>query len=196
MPTQHKEEITRVPNLPAKAFFVSMLTRDIDLQDAILDLLDNCVDGAIRTRTQKMADDDSLEGFWAKIKFDDKRFTIEDNCGGIPWEIAKEYAFGMGKPDGIPTKPGTIGVVGIGMKRAIFKMGRECYVHSSHKDDAFLVTIPPKWFDDDTKWGFFDAERERSTKRHYGTIVEISELEDSAKLAFKPGSTFRDTFRT
>ncbi|GAB8979638.1 hypothetical protein OkiPb01104_48070 [Escherichia coli] len=34
---------------PSKRFFVSMLTRDIDLNDAILDLLDNCVDGALRT---------------------------------------------------------------------------------------------------------------------------------------------------
>ena len=30
---------------PTKAFFVRMLTRDIELADAILDLLDNCVDG-------------------------------------------------------------------------------------------------------------------------------------------------------
>ena len=33
---------------PAKRFFVEMLTRDIELADAILDLLDNCVDGALR----------------------------------------------------------------------------------------------------------------------------------------------------
>ena len=34
---------------PAKRFFVEMLTRDIELADAILDLLDNCVDGALRS---------------------------------------------------------------------------------------------------------------------------------------------------
>ena len=33
---------------PTKRFFVSMLTRDISLADAILDLLDNCLDGAMR----------------------------------------------------------------------------------------------------------------------------------------------------
>lgn len=32
---------------PTKQFFVSMLTRDISLADAILDLLDNCLDGAM-----------------------------------------------------------------------------------------------------------------------------------------------------
>ena len=33
---------------PTKQFFVSMLTRDISLADAILDLVDNCLDGALR----------------------------------------------------------------------------------------------------------------------------------------------------
>ena len=32
---------------PTKQFFVSMLTRDISLADAILDLVDNCLDGAL-----------------------------------------------------------------------------------------------------------------------------------------------------
>jgi hypothetical protein len=195
MTAKQQDEIKSVPNLPAKDFFVSMLTRDIDLHDAILDLLDNCVDGAIRTRSKEMVDDDSLEGFWAEIKFDDTRFTIEDNCGGIPWNIAKEYAFCMGKPEGIKVETGTIGVVGIGMKRAIFKMGRECYVHSNHKDDAFLVTIPPSWFADDAEWGEFKAEREQPAKKlRHGTIVEISKLVDGALVAFSKGSTFRESF--
>lgn len=34
--------------VPTRQFFVSMLTRDISLDDAILDLLDNCLDGAMR----------------------------------------------------------------------------------------------------------------------------------------------------
>ena len=34
---------------PTKAFFVSMITRDITLEDCILDLIDNSVDGAWRS---------------------------------------------------------------------------------------------------------------------------------------------------
>ena len=33
---------------PTKSFFVDMLTRDIYLKDAILNLLDNCIDGIQR----------------------------------------------------------------------------------------------------------------------------------------------------
>src|SRR4051812_26677423 len=101
-----KEKIESVPASPEKDFFISMLTRDIDLQDAILDLLDNCVDGAIRDRSDALAEKDSFKGYWARIDFDENKFCIEDNCGGIPWKIAKDYAFRLGRPEGLPTEPG------------------------------------------------------------------------------------------
>jgi hypothetical protein len=186
-------KIENVSGYPAKSFFVSMLTRDIDLEDAILDLLDNCVDGAIRHRSKKMADDDSLKDYWAKITFDETKFMIEDNCGGIPWTLAHEYAFRLGKPEGSNNKPGTIGVVGIGMKRAIFKLGRQSSVYSHHKDDTFTVTIPPEWFEDDTNWRF-TAERTKPKRKEYGTIVEIGDLTEAAQKAFRAGSTFRENF--
>jgi hypothetical protein len=187
------EKIKQVAGLPAKTFFVLMLTRDIELQDAILDLLDNCVDGALRTRSKAKAKRDSLEGFHASIHFDEDRFVIEDNCGGIPWDLARDYAFRMGKPEGAPEEEGTIGVVGIGMKRAIFKMGRECHALSEHKDDSFLVSIEPDWFTDDQKWNF-RAERTKPGRRDHGTIIEITHLLDPVRIAFKEGSSFRTDF--
>ena len=39
---------------PTKEFFVGMLTRDIELSDAILDLLDNCLDGVVRQESCKI----------------------------------------------------------------------------------------------------------------------------------------------
>ena len=41
-----------VNSSPTKNFFINMLTRDISLNDAILDLLDNCLDGALRSQNQ------------------------------------------------------------------------------------------------------------------------------------------------
>ena len=191
-----KEEIKSVPSTPAKTFFVSMLTRDIDLADAILDLLDNCVDGALRTRPKEKTDKDSLDEYWAHIEFDEEMFRIEDNCGGIPWKLAKEYAFCLGRPEGAETDDvkGQIGVVGIGMKRAIFKMGRECLVHSHHELDTFLVTIPPEWFEDEQDWDPFKAEREKPISKKTGTTIEIRNLEEGTQLAFKDGSSFSDEF--
>ena len=111
---------------PVKSFFVSMLTRDIDLDEAILDLLDNCVDG-IRRKGVKEGQK-PFEGYWAEITFDRQTFSIADNCGGIPWELS-DYAFRMGRdPEREPDATGVVGVYGIGMKRAIFKMGGSCVI--------------------------------------------------------------------
>ena len=41
---------TTVNANPTKEFFISMLTRDVDIKAAILELIDNSIDGAKRLR--------------------------------------------------------------------------------------------------------------------------------------------------
>jgi hypothetical protein len=84
------ETYTTVDASPVKSFFVSMLTRDITLEDAILDLLDNCVDGILRQKPE--GGSQPYAGYKATIEFNRDTFTISDNCGGIPWSL-HEYAF-------------------------------------------------------------------------------------------------------
>ena len=94
---------------PTKEFFVGMLTRDIELSDAILDLLDNCLDGVVRQKKNidKRSAANYYADYYSHITIDHNSFTIEDNCGGIPIEIAEKYAFRMGrsadKIDDLPT---------------------------------------------------------------------------------------------
>lgn len=130
---------------PTKEFFVGMLTRDIELNDAILDLLDNCLDGVVRQKKGLTTRDtpDFYNGFYSKITITDTSFTIEDNCGGIPMEVAEKYAFRMGRSaeksdDELPT----VGIYGIGMKRAIFKIGRSAVVTTRNDGCLYTVTIP------------------------------------------------------
>lgn len=132
---------------PTKRFFVSMLTRDIELKDAILDLIDNSVDGATRQLKGKVSKPDAYKGYEARLSFSAKSFDITDNCGGIPEEAIKD-AFLLGRPKvekdkGIPT----IGMYGIGMKRAIFKIGEEAEVESYAQDGAFAVSYTTDWLD-------------------------------------------------
>lgn len=51
---------------PTKKFFIEMITRDISIEDAIIDLLDNSIDGA----TQINPND--LSGFVINIEIDGK----------------------------------------------------------------------------------------------------------------------------
>ncbi|KYF96093.1 hypothetical protein BE20_43205 [Sorangium cellulosum] len=132
--------------VPTKQFFVSMLTRDISLDDAILDLIDNCLDGALR-----LADGEAVDygKHFVKIKLSKEQFSIEDNCGGIPREVAINYAFKMGREpdDDRDSDTETIGMYGVGMKRAIFKMGKDALVRTRHGNETFEVPITSEWLE-------------------------------------------------
>ena len=78
---------------PTKEFFVNMLVRDILLKQAIIELIDNSIDGA-----RSMREENQYFGLKISVTFDKDKFVIEDNCGGIPVDIAANYAFRFGRP--------------------------------------------------------------------------------------------------
>jgi hypothetical protein len=171
---------------PAKNFFVEMLTRDIELEDAILDLLDNCIDGIQRTIKGRQSIEKPYKDFWAKINFSGEYFQLEDNCGGIPIDVAKEYAFRMGRPINALNKDAdiyTIGTYGIGMKRAIFKMGRSSYISSQTETDSFKVSINSDWLDSDNNWELPLELTSRLEDRN-GTSIHITNLRDGIAQEF------------
>ena len=166
---------------PVKSFFVSMLTRDIQLEDAILDLLDNCVDGILRSKGDSGSK--PYEGFKADIKFDANSFSIRDNCGGIPWHL-RDYAFRMGRVPGRPQdESGSIGVYGIGMKRAIFKMGRYCLISTRNGEDHYELEITSDWMLDESDWEISVREAEFSADFD-GTTIEVSDLHPGIASSF------------
>ena len=71
---------------PTKGFFVDMITRDISLEQAVLDLVDNSVDGAMRF---KKGSDRPLDGYYIHIQVSGTRFSIVDNCGGFDKKVAR-----------------------------------------------------------------------------------------------------------
>ena len=173
---------TKVDATPVKSFFVEMLTRDIELGDAILDLLDNCVDGILRQRKNSLGEK-PYEGFKAEITFDEKSFSISDNCGGIPWNL-HTYAFRMGKErkyrrSNLPT----VGVYGIGMKRAIFKIGKQCLISTQNKEDCYEVEIEPGWIENSRNWEFLVSASSRPDKED-GTTIVIDELNEGIASHF------------
>lgn len=180
---------------PTKNFFVQMLTRDIELQDALLDLLDNCLDGVIRSADAAESAENPYEGFKATITMAQDHFVIEDNCGGIPIEIARRYAFAIGKPSGAeePTSHATVGMYGIGMKRAIFKLGTEALVESQH-DEGFIVEFTPSWMEEDSWTDLPMYEQKESSSIVGGTRIEVHELNPEASSAFSD-PTWIDGFR-
>ena len=166
---------------PVKSFFVTMLTRDIMLEEAILDLLDNCVDG-IR-RTNDVESEIPYDGFWAEITFDEQTFSIADNCGGIPWEHA-DYAFRMGRdPERGQDAAGVVGVYGIGMKRAIFKTGKSCVISTQSGTDQYEVNITPDWLRRQNAWSLPVTEKATRMPED-GTTIIIGDLYEGIATRF------------
>lgn len=167
---------------PVKSFFVTMLTRDISLSDAILDLLDNCVDGILRKK-KNASGKHPYKGYYAEISYDSDSFHIHDNCGGIPLSL-HEYAFRMGRPDNRPqTSRGMVGAYGIGMKRAIFKIGRECLISSRAGEDEYEVAITSEWLDDENEW-WIPVKSTKSSLKEDGTTIVIGGLHDGITTRF------------
>ena len=170
---------------PVKSFFVSMLTRDIQLVDAILDLLDNCVDGILRSKGGNGAK--PYGGFNAEITFDLDTFSISDNCGGIPWNL-HDYAFRMGRAPDRPTDAsGSVGVYGIGMKRAIFKIGKYCLISIRNEEDQYEVEITPDWIQNEDNWNI--PVRGADISDNYdGTTILVGELYPGIAKTFSEGA--------
>lgn len=181
---------------PTKKFFVSMLTRDISLADAILDLLDNCLDGAMR-----LAGGDSVDyaQHFVRIKIAEDHFSIADNCGGIPRDVAKNYAFKMGRDpdDDRDSDAETIGMYGVGMKRAIFKMGRDALVRTRHGEDTFEVPISSEWLDA-KNWEPLPINEPTKADENLdepGTTIYINELYEGVARHFA-NEAFENEVRT
>ncbi len=110
---------------PTKRFFIAVLIKDISFLDAIVELVDNSVDSA-RAETDIAGFSDKI----IEIRYNKKQFSIKDNAAGISIEQAKNYVFRFGRPAGAPLTPGSVGEFGVGMKRALFKIGRQFVVES------------------------------------------------------------------
>ena len=80
----------------------------------------------------------------------------------------------------------TIGMYGVGMKRAIFKMGRDSLVRTRFDGDAFEVPISSAWLDN-KDWDplpIKDSSPETRLKKS-GTRIEIRTLHPSVSRHFK-----------
>jgi hypothetical protein len=187
---------------PTKAFFVRMLTRDITLDDCILDLADNSIDAAWESageHTSEIKRDDKLSPYRIEITTDRNLFRIKDNCGGIAEDDARKYAFTFGRKDEQPTEDYTVGVYGIGMKRAIFKLGNSIkimstYIDAANNRTAFIVPIKvDEWSQDPSEPWDFDLE-DHEPADEAGVEIEVNELSLDISRKFED-PTYERTLR-
>ena len=178
---------TAVQTFPTKELFVSTLVKDIPLGRAILDLVDNCVDGATRLRP-----DGNFGGLWVRISVKPNQFEIRDNCGGIPLELAVDHAFRFGRPSGMKETPHSVGQFGVGMKRAFFKLGNVFDVDSKSEHSQFRMHVDVNAWkvqkdekgNDDWHFPLLEAQYAELSVDQTGTTIVLNELHAAVSSEF------------
>jgi Histidine kinase-, DNA gyrase B-, and HSP90-like ATPase len=178
---------------PRKRFFVEMFTRDISLQDCILDLIDNSIDAYIRQSKMDLLTDLLANAAAPKhpaqinVQVSSASVRVDDNCGGIDIEKAKSEVFNFGhSAAGVHqlTNRG-LGAYGIGLKRALFKIGESFSIESHTKTSGFRVQQDLReWLTNDEKiedWTFPLEVLAPSKAEHRGTVVEVKEIPKDLK---------------
>ncbi|MFD2113256.1 ATP-binding protein [Thiorhodococcus fuscus] len=186
-------EIAKAAASPTKAFFVRMITRDITLEDCIFDLIDNSIDGAWKTEgspPMTLEPHEGLSKYDIRIEADPNKFSILDNCGGMSLDQAVEYAFSFGRKIADHADGYSIGVYGIGMKRAVFKLGNKIRIRSTYRDEhggrhSFAVPIVvSKWIENDEPPWDFDIDDDEPLEND-GVEILVEDLNSGASEAFR-----------
>ena len=183
---------------PTKRFFIENFIRDIGLEDAILDLADNCVDSLVRSYGIEIsANLLTGEGFerppnlpdppLIRIQVSEDSFEIADLGGGIEYDEAKDIVFRFGRPE--DHIEGSLGVYGIGLKRALFKLGNNIEVESRTPGSGFRVSFRvDEWAADEDEWSFPMARIEGAgSLQESGTRIVVTELNEEVKLRLDGG---------
>lgn len=179
---------------PTKRFFIDMLVRDIDLKPAIAELVDNSLDGVKKLRKNGYTNTCDI-----KVKFDKEQFVIEDTCGGISIDDAQNYCFRFGRDSrrDYELSDGT-GVFGIGMKRALFRMGKVFDIVSYTPTEHFKIHIDvDEWIKDTNEnwtFSFTDVSTDDNNPiDKCGTYISVTKLHDSISSSFD-NPYFRNAF--
>jgi Histidine kinase-, DNA gyrase B-, and HSP90-like ATPase len=114
-----------VDTRPTKTVVVSSLTRDASVEACIFDLIDNSIDAArdsliAMQGVEVPAIPSSYSGFKISLQLSGQKFVISDNCGGISKDNLAKMVLRFGETSSHELG---IGVFGVGLNRALFKLG-------------------------------------------------------------------------
>ena len=134
-------------------------------------------------------DDTDLSEYLISIELSPQKFSIKDNCGGMSLDDAVNHAFNFGRRESEENDDYSIGVYGIGMKRAVFKIGREIRIRSTVPDDdestlAFAVPINVNdWLKSNNPPWDFDIVDDENLDKH-GVEIVVEDLTIAARISF------------
>lgn len=183
---------------PEKRLFISLITRDISLVDAFLDIIDNSINAALEPmaadlRTaddyQRIASSKTKPKVKIEIDIEPARIVVKDTASGISLQTARDHVFkfGRGDDESVDTTD-RLSVYGIGLKRAMFKCGNRIEIISDHRQGGFELKLNVRqWAKNKQEPWQFEITPRAATKTNCGTKIEISDLYDDVQRRLKDG---------
>lgn len=159
---------------PSKEVVVDGLTRDVDVATCVFDLIDNGADAARETIFAGVFAEDrrvlpeSYEGFQIDLTFSSDGLTVKDNCGGISVENLRSMVLRFGKRS---IHDMGIGVFGVGLNRALFKLGRVSHLKTDTGAQRVELVLDTAKYLESEDWNLPAQEFASSGK--IGTEIEI-----------------------
>lgn len=158
---------------PTREFVINTITKDIRLQAAIFDLIDNSINAA-----ESIANPKRLDGYYTSIKINSLEFEITDNCGGISKEKVWGDALKIG--NSLEYKGGH----GIGLKRAFLKFGKKISITSNRIDYSCSVSIDVDKWGKRNNWDIDIVEIEYEETKQQGLTIHVSGLYEEIRANF------------
>lgn len=172
-----KPEKHEADTSPTKEVVVESLTRDATTEACLFDLVDNAIDSsreALERRSpQKPGSVDlpqSYEGFLIKVTVSADGVTVEDNAGGISVSDLETSVLRFGQRAG---RPHGIGFYGVGLNRALFKLGRVVKIETDDGKNKSVLEFDVRDYLTQQGWRrSFDAEKPTSKT---GTKISLTD---------------------
>jgi len=171
---------------PAKEYLVNGMTKDVTIEECIFDLIDNSID-AYPHHTDEIVSD--YKQYAINLKIQKNLFSINDIGKGICLELLKTDTLRFGTKTNHHTT--SIGYYGIGLNRAIFKLGRKInLVTETEIDRSSLHLDVSKFLKDNDTW-LLPIKTQALTK-NTGTFIEIKNLNKEVNDCFADSDWISD----
>lgn len=162
-------------------FLSKIITKDINALECILDLIDNSIDSATNRicTEQKQRDDKGMpadySGFCIKINITLDAISIFDNCEGISTNDLRSRLLVIGQES---NKALSIGHFGVGLKRALLKLGGDYLIETRHKGSFYRLNAKESQLLDGA--AAIDATLIDTKNIESFTLIKISDLKEAA----------------
>jgi hypothetical protein len=162
---------------PTKQVVVGSLTRDVSVETCVFDLIDNAIDAARDVLFQGTPPKErnhlpeSFVGYEVKLTLSGAGLKIEDNCGGISVADLKKMVMRFGQ---LSTHEMGIGAFGVGLNRALFKLGRVSHLRTDTGTQRAEFVLKTDDYLHSTSWHLPATEYKSSGTRC--TEIEIRQI--------------------